>query len=260
MNVPNAFKLPLQFPLREASGIFPILSGEKRGMPLWMKMLLPRMFQLSFADIPHPFTCMQRPRAVCNTASAQFGQPIIGTKLRFYGSGVEVACPLVIGKETGSMLCSLHGCSKSPYAEPKGWGSTPKSGSPKSVGVSASGLVCFRSSPAASKQVNLAQSSVTARGDTTWGTPVKQMKGCRVMFLLVSCWFLLYRSAPGAVSPAGSPPSPKESGLLMFVVVAVTLRICLCSCVYRLQKARVLHQAVPWKRGLMPRKYLSQRV
>lgn len=76
MNVPNAFKLPLKFPLRGASGIFPLLSGEECGMLLWMKVLLPSMFQLSFADIPYPFTCMQHPRTVCNTALAQFGQPI----------------------------------------------------------------------------------------------------------------------------------------------------------------------------------------
>lgn len=68
--------------------------------------------------------------------------------------------------------------------------SIPTRGSPKDAGVPASGLVCFRSSPAAGKNVNLAEGSVTPLGQAAQGTAVEQMKCCRVTFLLVadSCY------------------------------------------------------------------------
>lgn len=183
MNVPNAF----EFPLRGASGIFPILSGEKWGMPLWMKMLLPSMLQLLFTDIPHIFTCIQHPRAVCNIVSAELVSSTIWPAYKLAQAQflqIWTWGSLFPGFRKGNY--TLHGCSKSPCAEPKEWGSIPTRGSPKDVGASASGLVCFKSSPVASKHVNLAQSSVSPLGEAAQGTAVKQMKCCRVTFLLVA--------------------------------------------------------------------------
>lgn len=254
---------PVNFPLRGAWGIFPVLSGEKRDMPLWVKMMLPDMFQLPFTDIPHIFTCVQHARAMCNIISAELTSNTVWpaynlAKAQFLWIWTWESLFPGDGKgHKASELCSLHGSSDGPCAEPKGGGSIPTRGSPKDVGVSASGLVCSRSSPAASKNVNLAQSTVTLLGEVTQGPAVKQVKCCwaTILSLLIPAM----QRCPCVCLSSTEPPGPKEAGLPACVLVAVALRICLSLCGYVLQKSGVLHQAVPWNKGLMSRKYLSQR-
>lgn len=105
------------------------------------------------------------------------------------------------GKGDRSKLWLLHGWNKSPYGEPPGWESIPRGGLPKDVGVSASGLVCSRSSPAASKNVNFSPEFC----NTSWTScPRKCCEACEVLWshILDYCWFPLCKSAPKSVFPA----------------------------------------------------------
>lgn len=198
-------------------------------MPLWVKVMLPSMFQLPFTDMPHVFACVQHARAVCNIISAELISNTIWpaydlAKAQFFRIWTwESLFPGDRKGDKGSELCSLHGSSNSPCAEPKGWGSIPTRDSPKGVGVSALGLVCSRSSPAASKNVNLAQSAVIPLGEVTQGPAAKQVKCCWVTFLLLLIP-AMQRCSHVCLSST-EPPGPKEAGQLAFVRVAVALRI-----------------------------------